>query len=112
MKEATLLRIALAIALIGIATLFALSQKISVDEAMLGRLDGMIDETVLVSGVILDISSTEGVTFLRIQKEEMTSVVLFGNAPVVEVGDYVQVLGTVTEQDGESEIIGEEVRVI
>ncbi|MBW2964147.1 hypothetical protein KY363_01690 [Candidatus Woesearchaeota archaeon] len=112
MKEATLLKIALAVSVLGIAALFVLSQHISVDEAMLSKLEGMADESVVVSGMVLDISSMEGVTFIRIQKEEMTSVVLFGDAPPVDVGDYVQVRGTVSEEDGETEVIGEEVRVI
>jgi DNA/RNA endonuclease YhcR with UshA esterase domain len=112
MQESTLLKIALAVSLVGIVVLFVLLQSVSVDEAMIGRLDGMVDESVVVGGVVLDVTSFEGTTFLRIQKEEMMSVVLFGNVPLVEIGDYVQVRGKVAEHEGEVEVIGEEVRVV
>lgn len=112
MKEETLLRIALAVAMVGLVVLFVLSQRIEIDEAMLSRLDQMVDEDVIVSGVVLDVSSVGETTFVRIQKEEMVSVVLFGRVPLLEAGDYVQVRGTVSENEGEVEVLGEEVRVI
>ncbi|MFH1063634.1 MAG: hypothetical protein V1729_00980 [Candidatus Woesearchaeota archaeon] len=112
MKERTLLNIALATALVGIVSLFFLAQQMSVDEAMLNRLDQMIDEAVLVTGIVLDVNTLEDVTFLRIEKTELTEVVLFGPAPMLEMGDLVQVRGKVAEHEGETEVIGEEVRVI
>ncbi|MBU2561426.1 MAG: hypothetical protein KKD17_03945 [Nanoarchaeota archaeon] len=112
MKEKTLLKIALAVSVSGIVMLFLLSQKIEVDQAMLNRLDEAVDESVIVTGSVVDISQVNSTTFLRIQKDELTSVVLFGKAPDIEVGDLVQVRGKVTEHDGETGLIGEEVRVI
>ncbi len=112
MKEKTLLRIALVASMIGIVALFVISQRIKVDETMINKLEQSVDETVVVTGSVVGISSSNSTTFLRIQKDEITSVVLFGKAPLLVEGDYIQVRGKVTEHDDKTEIIGEEVRVI
>ncbi|MFC1741129.1 hypothetical protein ACFL3V_01155 [Nanoarchaeota archaeon] len=112
MQEKTLLKIALAVGVVGLAVLFFISQSISIDEAMLNRLDGMVDETVVITGVVLDVSTFGSVTSVMIEKNELTSVVLFGDAPLLETGDLVQVRGKVVENEGETELIGEEIRVI
>ncbi|MBN1544019.1 hypothetical protein JW898_01000 [Candidatus Woesearchaeota archaeon] len=111
-KEKTLLQIALAVSVLGTLLLFLLSQNIEIDQAMLNRLDDSVDESVIVTGSVVGISQVNSTTFLRIQKDEIASVVLFGKTPYLEVGDFVQVRGKVTEHDGETGLIGEEVRVI
>jgi RecJ-like exonuclease len=111
-KEKTLLRIALAASAVGIVVLFLLSQQISVDEAMVSRLDEMVDESVVVTGSVIGVNSLDSVTFVMLQKDEIVTVVLFGKTPLVEVGDLVQVRGKVVEEEGEVEIIGEEMRVV
>ncbi|MBW2997080.1 hypothetical protein KY349_01925 [Candidatus Woesearchaeota archaeon] len=112
MKEKTLLRIALAASAVGIVVLFLLSQQISVDEAMVSRLDEMVDESVVVTGSVIGVNSLDSVTFVMLQKDEIVTIVLFGKTPLVEVGDLVQVRGKVVEEEGEVEIIGEEMRVV
>ena len=112
MKEKTLLKIALAGGVVGIVVLFVLSQQISVDEAMISRLDEMVDESVVVTGSVIGINSLDSVTFVMLQKDEIVTVVVFGKTPMLEIGDLVQVRGKVTEQDGEAEIIGDEIRVV
>lgn len=112
MKEKTLLKIALAAGMLGIVVLFVLSQQISVDEAMISRLDKMVDDDVVVTGSVVGVNALDSATFLMLQKDEVVTVVLFGKLPSVEVGDLVQVRGTVSEDEGEAEIIGEEVRVV
>ncbi len=112
MKETTLLKIALAVSMLGIPALFLLSSQIKTDEAMISRLDEMTDETVVVSGMVLDINDMDGTTFILMQKDEMMTVVLFGPSPPLQTGDYIQVRGTVSEHEGETEIIGDEVRVV
>lgn len=112
MKEKTLLKIALAAGVTGIVLLFFLSQQISVDEAMISRLDQKVDETVMLTGSVIGVNSLDSVTFIMLQKDEIVTVVLFGSTPMIEVGDLVQVRGTVSEDEGETEIIGEEVRVV
>jgi RecJ-like exonuclease len=111
-KEKTLLRIALAASIIGIAVLFIISQRIKVDEAMINKLEQSVDETVFVSGTVVGINTVNSTTFLRIQKDEITSAVLFGETPEIAEGDYVQIRGKVTKDGDEASIIGEEVRVI
>jgi hypothetical protein len=112
MKEKTLLRIALFVGLFGIITLFLISQRITPDEAMIGKLEQSVDETVFVTGSVVGVRSSDSTTFLQIQRDEVVTVVLFGKAPLVSEGDYIQVRGKVSEQGGELSIIGEEVRVI
>jgi DNA/RNA endonuclease YhcR with UshA esterase domain len=112
MKEKTLLRIALVVSIAGIIALFLISQRIKVDEAMIGRLEQSVDESVLVTGSVVEVNEGNSTTFIRIQKDEAATVVLFGKAPLIQEGDYVQIRGKVTEHDGKTEIIGEEVRVI
>ena len=111
-KESTLLKIALVVGLLGIAVLFMLSRQIKVDSVMISRLDGVEGEGVVVEGVVVGVNSGDGVVFLMLQKDEMLDVVLFGDVPSVEIGDYVQVRGTVATEDGGNSVLGEEVRVI
>jgi hypothetical protein len=112
MDEKILLKIALAATIVGLAVLYVLSSRIKIDTAMLNRLDSLEGEQVYVTGIVIDVGETNQTTFLRIEKNEMTSVVLFGRAPGVGLGDFVQIRGKVADYNGEKEIIAEEVRVI
>ena len=112
MKENTLLKIALAVGVLGIVVLFVLSQQISIDEGVISRLDEMIDDSVILTGSVIGVNQLDSVTFIMLQKDEIVTVVLFGKTPMLEIGDLVQVRGTVTEREGKAEIIGEEVRVV
>lgn len=112
MKEATLLKISFFVALVGIALLFFLSRQITVDKALISRLDGVDGEGVVVEGVVVGLNQGNGVIFLMLQKDEMLDVVLFGEAAGVEIGDYVQVRGTVSSEEGQESLLAEEVRVI
>lgn len=112
MKEKTLLKIALAVGVLGIVVLFVLSQQISVDESIISRLDELVDESVVLTGSVIGINQLDSVTFIMLQKDEIVTVVLFGKTPMLDVGDLVQVRGIVTEYKGDVEIIGDEVRII
>lgn len=112
MKEKTLLRIAVVVSIIGIGGLFVLARGITVDKAIISRLDDMEDETVVVEGVVMTVHEGEGVSFIMLQKDETVGVTLFGEVPAMETGDLIQVRGEVQEEEGEISIIAEEVRVI
>ena len=113
MKEKTLLRIALALSLAGIITLIILSQEIDIDQPAIDKLDEMIDESVVATGMVLDVAGYDGVTFIRIQRDEIIEVTLFGDTPPLSIGDLIQVRGKVSEEDdGSTSIIGDEIRVI
>lgn len=112
MNEKTLLKIALAIGILGMALLFLMSNRIKIDEAMIGRMDEVVDESVVVTGSVIGVNRLDSVTSILIQKDEIFSVALFGKTPLIEVGDMVQVRGKVSDNNGETEIIGEEVRVV
>lgn len=112
MKEKTLLKLSIAVSIIGLTVLFIVLESISIDTVMLNKIDGFVDEQVIIEGVVVDISKTNSTTFVKIEKNEITSVVLFGKTPLVDVGDFVQLRGKVTEHNGKTEVIGEEMRVI
>jgi DNA/RNA endonuclease YhcR with UshA esterase domain len=111
-NEKTLLRIALAVSVLGIVALFLLSQQISVDDAMINRLDELVDESVVVTGMVVGVNQMNSTTFIMLEKNEMTSVVVFGKTPLLEIGDLIQVRGRVAVYEDETEIIGEEIRVV
>jgi len=112
MKEKTLLKIALAVSITGVVILFLLSQQISTDEAMIQRLDEMVDEQVIITGQVIGVNEQDSATFIILQKQETVTITLFGKTPPLEIGDLVQVRGRVTEHDNKVGLIGDEIRVI
>jgi RecJ-like exonuclease len=112
MKEKTLLKLSVVVSIIGLAVLFIALKNISIDTIMLNKIDGLVDEQVIIEGVVVDISITNSTTFVKIEKNELTSVILFGKTPLVETGDFVQIRGKVAEHNGKTEVIGEEMRVV
>lgn len=112
MKESTLLKIALVIALVGVIILFFISDEVKIDEKTIDQLDG-VDENVLVKGIVTRITELETVSFIEITQENKITVVLFKDYPIdLKEGEVVEVLGKTEEYKGEFEIIGKEVRVV
>ena len=112
MEEKTLLHLALAAGVLGLVVLFMLSRHMTVDGIMISRLDEMVDESVLVTGVVVDVTQADSTTFIMLEQNEMTSVVVFGGTPMLAVGDLIQVRGKVVRNEEDTEIIGEEIRVV
>lgn len=118
MQERTIMKISVGCTVIGIVVLFFFLQFSEPQDVMIGNLDQAVDETVYVTGMIVDVNQMEldgggHVTFIKLQKDELTTVTLFGPVPILDVGDYVQVKGSVSENDdGGVEVMGDEVRVV
>jgi len=109
MQERTLLKISLISALLGIIGLFFVSQVAEVPEGVL-----LEDESQYVlKGSINKITELDSVTFLELKREDEVTVVLFKDYPVdLHKDEYVEVIGTAQESDGEVQLIGKEIRVI
>lgn len=112
MKEKTLLKIALLCGILGICVLFFISKSISIDEIAINKIDRVLDETVVVSGSVIGINDGSGVSYLKIQKDEVLSVTLFGDVREFKVGDYVQIRGKISKGKKGVDFIGEEVRIV
>jgi len=115
MHNNTLLKIALLGSVIGVGLLFLLSSSIEIDEQLISKLDEVREgELVEVSGVVVSLNDLGKVMYLDIEerKIEDVSVVLFKDGRVkVREGDYVKVIGSVEEYNGEKQIIGSKVEV-
>ena len=110
MQESTLLKISLISAILGILALLFLSETIEFPESPLLE----EDRGYTVEGTIARITQRDKVTFITLQKEDELTVVLFKDYPVdLHSGDYVEVVGKASkDQDGEIQLIGNELRVI
>lgn len=112
MNEKTLLRISLVISIAGLIVLFMLSSRLKIDESMINSLDGTEESAVLVTGSVVEVSQRNTTTMLRIQKEEILPVVVFGKALSVQEGDLIQARGKLSKKDGKVELIADELRVV
>ena len=116
MKEKTLLKIALICSLVGIVVLFFVSEKISISQVDLDRIDEMdIGTDVKIIGRIERATDVEKVMFLEIGQEkiEKVTVILFKDSDIsLKEGDYVEVTGEIDDYNGEREVIANKVRII
>lgn len=116
MKEKTLLKIALIISLIGIALLYAFSERIEIDESTIDKINkGDVGENVKIKGVLGKVVGTDKAVFLEITQPQTITIILFkdeGANITVEKGDYVEIIGKIEEYEGKREVIADRVRVI
>lgn len=111
MEEKTLLKVSLVVGLLGIMFLYFVSSGIDL-ETIDGLEDVEAEEEVKVNGVLGRVTETEKVIFLEVlnEKVEKIDVVLFKEGEIsLSEGDYVEILGTVEEYNGEKEVIGNKV---
>jgi len=110
MNDSTLLKIAVSFSIIGLITLYFVSEKIEIDPVAIDKLDEMeIGRTVKIKGYVEDVHNLEKVAFLKIaqEKTETVSVVLFLEENIsLKPGDYIEVTGEVEDYEGKKEIIG------
>ena len=124
-----LLKIALITSLIGLIGLIAFTPTIEVKEVDISDINrGMIDEEVSLDGVIVDVSQSSSKTsyFLTINDGEAQIPLIIFEKQVAEIqsrnldieefeGHKVQVVGTVTQYNGEMELVlssGDSLRII
>jgi aspartyl/asparaginyl-tRNA synthetase len=109
MHDKTMLRLALLTSIVGVAMLFAYSEKFVVNEQTISRLDELPEgQEVDVTGVVLRVTDLDTVLFMEIAEEkvERVTVVLFKDRNVtVSEGDFVRVVGSLEEYEGKPEIL-------
>ncbi len=109
--ESNLLRVSIAISLLGLIFLYLYASEIRLDPVT--EIDTLrIDSSVTVTGRVSKVTQQEHVAFLDIENEkiEKTKVFLFKDHDIwIHVGDYVEITGTIEEYEGEREVIGNSV---
>lgn len=109
--EEKLLRLSFVIAIIGIISLFCLLQITDQDVAEMENADDQARENqVKLIGIVDELSSYEGVTFLTISRTETLEIIAFDNV-TIEKGARVEIIGTISEQEGHKEVIASGIRV-
>lgn len=112
MKEKTLLKIASVCSILGLFSLYLLSDTLDLSESTIQDLDEKIGDDAIVTGIVKSVREYNETTFVKIAKEETITVVLFERVPGIQIGDVVQVRGTVELYKGKTELLGEEMRII
>jgi len=114
MKENTLLKIALICSLIGLITLYFISENIEVKDYKPNLVDENIGDDVKLNGVVTKISDRGSVIFIEVGQQSPVTVVLFTEDDNLRLGngDNVEVIGKVQEYNGKDEIIAQKIRVI
>ncbi len=112
-SEEKLKKLAFIFGLLGLIILFFYSGNISL--MPVSSLEGYSkDNAIVLQGKVSSVSWHDEVAFLELeaQKTEVTPVLLFVDRELwINTGDYVEILGTVEEYEGELEVIGHSVEV-
>ena len=116
MQEKTLLKTALICSLLGLLSLYLISNNIEIKEKNIEKitLDNK-DEFVKLNGIVNNVIDTEKVTIIKILQPQEITVVLFKNENKtmnIQQGNKVEVIGKVDEYEGKMEIIADRLRVI
>ena len=116
MKEKTLFKIALICSLVGIIALYFISEKISINEVSIDKINEIdVGKSVKITGRVEKVSDSGKVMFLEVGQEKIETipVLLFKDSAVsLKKGDYVEITGTVENYEGEREVIANRVRII
>ncbi|HLC95980.1 MAG TPA: OB-fold nucleic acid binding domain-containing protein [Candidatus Nanoarchaeia archaeon] len=114
MDEKSLLRIALAISLVGMAALFFVSSSIDASERTISQIDSDdLGDDVKLVGRISKISQTGSVSFLELTQPSTMDVIVFNKENMtLNEGDYVEIIGEIDDYEGKLEIIGQRIRKI
>ena len=112
MNEKTLLRIALSMSIIGIIALFIVFQYSPNKTSELNNINKEQDNSIVISGNILNYHNTNKSTSILIQKMETTQVIAFDNIDYIQTGDYIQVKGKIMTDNEKSSFIADEIRII
>ncbi len=116
MKEKNLFKLAFICSLVGLITLFFVSENIEIKEIDVGKItDSDVGKEVRVIGKIERLTNTEKVMFLEIAQEKIENidVILFKDQKKINLkkGDYIELLGEVDEYEGEYNIIANAVKL-
>lgn len=111
MKERTLLQIAVIISILGLATLYYMSESMEVDEKVIENIDSTDYERDLhIKGNVERVTDMEKIVIFDVSQPKTITVVAFKDGDVdISEGDSVYITGSVEEYKGEPEIIADEI---
>lgn len=105
---------ALIVSMVGVIVLFFFSEFSELEDMNIKEITiEDLDKDVKVIGAVTKIMDTDKVIIMDIAQQDNLKVVVFKDKNIsLKKGDYIEVLGTVEEYEGELEIIGDRVRLI
>ena len=116
MNEKTLLKTALIVSLLGLLTIYLISDNMPINEKNIEKITiENIDDFVKLRGIVNKVIDTEKVTIMEITQPQQMTVVLFKNenkTMQIQQGNEVEIFGKVDEYEGKLEIIADRLRVV
>ncbi len=111
MKEKKLLILALLVSVLGLISLYIISEKITINDTTIEKITNEeITGNVVVQGQILDITKTDKVSLITLSQKKDILVVAFSNVSLNR-GDHVEVHGRVEEYNNKKEIIADKIEL-
>lgn len=107
MQDSTLLKLALIFSVIGTTALFVILQTTDIEESSFLELE--LDDSVKVVGVVKRVVHNGNLTFFDLSQEVTVKNVIFENVEL-EVGEHIEVVGTVDVYNGEQEILVDSIK--
>jgi DNA/RNA endonuclease YhcR with UshA esterase domain len=113
MKEKTLLKLSLAVSLIGLLVLFFISTRIDVSDYKPQELNSNVGDDVKLKGVVTKVSNLEEVMFIELNQQNPATLVVFKDKEIpISSGDEIEVFGQVQDYKGKEQIVVQRLRVI
>jgi exonuclease VII large subunit len=115
MRDETLLKLSLGIAVLGLIGLFIASQQTTPTGYAIAQLgDNTMGQTVKVTGTVSTVkTTTEGHSFITLRDQTGSiQVVVFSGSKIdaPEQGQKIEVIGRLQEYKGKLEIVAEQIR--
>ncbi len=116
MKEKTILKVALIVALVGIIALIGLSLTTEFEEINLAQIEGEgVGNDIKLMGRISNVQELDKLTTFTISQQEYLSVIRFKNNNQdldIKEGDTVEIIGEVSEYQDKEQVIANRIRVL
>ena len=111
MDDATITKTALIVGVIGIILLYFVSSNVQVEEKKISELYLLEDsDDVLVKGTIINLNKREKVTYLELSQQSTVKVIVFDDRNLtINKGDTIEVLGKISDNGEEKEIIANKI---
>lgn len=113
MNENSLLKISLVFSLIGILTIFYISETTTINLSEISDLSKEdLDNKVRIKGEIISIGDTPGLMIVNVKDltDQMTIILFKDNSTInLERGKIIDITGTLTEYKNELEIIADQI---
>ncbi|MFH0875933.1 MAG: hypothetical protein V1859_08395 [archaeon] len=99
MDETILLKLALAVSIIGLLALYAVSRVIEINDTTIEKIAGSSDdEQVKIKGIVEKISNSDKVTVIDVSQKNTIQVIFFNNKENFSTGKEISIAGK--KQDG------------